>query len=43
MQSNDDNTNGIVTISNTFQRIPRNAQVVVILAEQGITEIPKYY
>ena len=43
MQSNDNNTNGIVTISDTSQRIPRNAQVVVILAEQGITEIPKEY
>lgn len=43
MKSNDDNANGIVTISDTLQRIPINAQVAVILAEQGIIEIPNYY
>ena len=43
MQSNADNTNGIITISDTCDRLPRNAQVVVILAEFDIIEIPNLY
>lgn len=43
MQSNADNTDRIITVSESFQRVPRNAQVVVILAEKGITEIPDCY
>ena len=43
MQSNANNTDGIITISDTFKRVPRNVQVVVILAEKEITEIPNLY
>ena len=43
MQSNANNTDGIITISDTCERVPRNTQVVVILAKFGITEIPNLY
>ena len=44
MQSNANNSDGIITISDTTcERVPRNAQVVVILDEFGITQIPNLY
>ena len=43
MQSNANNTDRIITISDTCDRLPRNAQVVVILDESGITQIPNLY
>ena len=42
MQSNTDNTDKIITISDISQRVPRNAQFIVILAKKGMIEIPKY-
>ena len=43
MQSNADNTKGIIIISHSCGRLPRNAQVVVILAESRMTEIQNRY
>ena len=43
MQSNVNNANGIITISDTCERLPRNTQVVVISAKKEITEIPNRY
>ena len=43
MQPNANNTDGILTISDTCDRLPRNAQVVVILDKFGMREIPNRY
>ena len=42
MQSNANNSDSI-TIPDTCDRLPRNTQVVVILDEFGITQIPNCY